>query len=71
MSIEDKAQEHEAMIWEMNNRARNVARFKPGEPGYGPAECEDCGDDMHQVRRSYGFTRCTACQSRLEHPSRR
>lgn len=71
MSIEDKAQEHEAAIWEQNNRAREVTRFLPSERGYGPAECVDCGADMHKVRRSYGFTRCTACASELEPTARR
>lgn len=66
MSIEDKAQQHEVLIWEQNNRAREVTRFQPGEKGYGPAECEDCGADMHPVRRSYGFIRCTRCASALE-----
>jgi formylmethanofuran dehydrogenase subunit E len=70
MSIEDKAQEHEAMIWEQNNRARSVARFNPGEAGYGPAECEDCGEEVHAVRRSYGFTTCTPCASARERLSR-
>lgn len=66
MSLEDKAQEHEAMLWEQNNRAREVTRFQPTDKGYGPAECVDCGDDMHPVRRSYGFTRCTKCASARE-----
>ena len=30
MSLEDKAQEHEAQIWAINNRPREVASYKPG-----------------------------------------
>lgn len=71
MSLEDKAQEHEAAIWAQNNRPREVKAFKPGEPGYGPAECVDCEREMHKVRRGYGFIRCTACASALEPTDRR
>ena len=71
MSIEDKAQEHEAMIWAQNNAGREVQPIiKPGEPGYGPEECIDCDEKMPAVRRAYGFKRCTACASALE-PRRR
>lgn len=66
MSIEDQAQEHEAHIWAINNRPRQVERFQPGDSGYGPEECDDCGAEMHPVRRSHGFNRCTACQSAIE-----
>lgn len=71
MSLEDKAQQHEATIWAQNNRAREVVTYNPGERGYGPVECADCGDDMHQVRRSYGFTRCTSCAAAREPTGRR
>lgn len=65
MSIEDKAQEHEAQIWEINNRAR-VVSYQPGDPGYGPEECERCGAEVHPVRRSYGYKLCTPCASAAE-----
>ena len=66
MNIEDAAQAHEAQEWTIRNLAREVVTYQPGERGYGPAECEECGDDMHPVRRGYGFKVCTKCQSRLE-----
>lgn len=66
MSLEDKAQDHEAMIWAQNNMPRDVVKYQPGEAGYGPSECIDCWDEMHPVRRSYGFTRCVKCASALE-----
>jgi len=68
MSIEDAAQEHEAQMWEIHNihRRRLPDVKKPGEPGYGPEECEECGDDMPAVRRGYGFSLCTACASARE-----
>lgn len=71
MSIEDRAQEHEAQEWAIINRPREAAsRFEPGAKGYGPAECEECEREMHQVRRAYGFRLCTQCQSARE-PARR
>ena len=66
MSLEDKAQEHEAQIWAINNRPREVASYQPGEKGYGPEDCEECGADMHPVRRAHGFKVCTPCASALE-----
>lgn len=71
MSIEDKAQEHEARIWEFNNRPREPRTFAPEDAGYGPAECEECGADMHPIRRSYGFKLCTSCASAREIVTRR
>lgn len=66
MSLEDKAQEHEARIWEFNNRPRDARTLQPADEGYGPEECDECGASMHPVRRGYGFRRCTPCQSALE-----
>lgn len=66
MSIEDRAQEHEAKLWEYHNRPREVSSFKPEDPGYGPEECEECGAEMHAVRRTYGFKMCTPCASARE-----
>lgn len=71
MSIEDRAQEHEAQEWAIINRPREVAKYAPGEPGYGPEECEECGAEMHPVRRAHGFVLCTSCQSAVERRSRR
>ena len=66
MSLEDKAQEHEAAEWAIRNRPRAVRTFNPGEDGYGPEECAECGDAMHPVRRGHGFKLCTSCQSARE-----
>ena len=66
MSLEDKAQEHEAQVWSINNRPREVVTYQPGDPGYGPAECSKCGEDMPLVRRADGRKLCTPCQSALE-----
>lgn len=66
MNLEDRAQEHEAMMWSQINAPREVRQFKPGEAGYGPEECDQCGDDMHPVRRGHGFRLCTSCQSARE-----
>lgn len=68
MNLEDMAQQHEAQLWEERNSHwdRQPAVKNPGDPGYGPAECDDCGEDMHPVRRRYGFKACTKCQSEVE-----
>lgn len=66
MNLEDRAQEHEAKLWAINNRPREVANYAPEDAGYGPADCYNCGADMHPVRRSYGFKLCTPCASATE-----
>lgn len=66
MNIEDAAQAHEAQVWSIHNRAREVVVHQPGDADYGPAECEKCGADMHPVRRGHGFTVCTPCASAAE-----
>jgi len=66
MSLEDNAQEHEAKIWAINNRPREVVSYKPGDAGYGPEECVECGAEMHPVRRAHGFKLCTPCASATE-----
>lgn len=67
MSFEDKAQEHEAMVWSQINAPRQTQpTYRPGEQGYGPELCTDCDEKMPDVRRAYGFMRCTACASALE-----
>ena len=70
MSVEDKAQEQELLVWQRNNVARTVTRYAPGDPGYGPADCNDCQDDMPEVRRIDGRQRCTPCQSIIERKRR-
>lgn len=67
MSLEDKAQEQEIALWEIINKpSPKPAKYEPGDPGYGPPECEDCEAVMHVVRRGYGFKKCVDCQSLLE-----
>lgn len=67
MSAEDKAQEQELMMWELNNRPKpEPARFVPQDPRYGPEYCEHCDAEMPEVRRSYGYTICVDCKSALE-----
>lgn len=71
MSAEDRAQELEVKVWEQNNKASTEPlRYEPTDPGYGPAECEECDGDMHPVRRSYGYKLCVSCQQARE-PRRR
>ena len=71
MSLEDAAQDHEAKIWLLNNRTREVKKFAPGAPGYGPQDCVQCGDDMPEPRRAHGFGRCVPCVQKTEAPRRR
>lgn len=67
MSDEDRAQELELKGWEWNNRSRDeVKKYEPGEAGYGPQECDDCGDDIPEKRRSHGYRLCVACKSDQE-----
>lgn len=66
MSLEDKAQEHEAKLWLLNNRPRDVVSYKAGDKGYGPEECQECGADMRPERRAHGFTVCVPCKSAAE-----
>lgn len=67
MSEEDRAQALELLDWERNNRVRPERhRYQPGEPGYGPAECVECGDDMAPERRAMGSHVCTACKTLQE-----
>lgn len=72
MSIEDRAQEHELLIWERNNRPRAEAlTYAPGEAGYGPPDCSRCEDPMPSLRRQMGKVLCTSCQARNEAGKRR
>lgn len=72
MNLEDRAQEHEAALWEARQTPRPAApQYEPGQAGYGPAECLDCGDDVPEFRRRHGWRRCTCCQTALEGVRRR
>lgn len=71
MSIEDRAQEHEAAEWERLNRARQAApEYKPGDAKYGPEACEDCDEPMPPERRARGRHHCTVCTELLERRAR-
>ena len=68
MSIEDRAQDHEATEWAARNAPRApAAQFTPGQPGYGPQYCDECGSTMPALRRANGWDLCTACQRHVEH----
>lgn len=72
MSDEDRAQALELLDWERNNRSRpQRLRYIPGDPGYGPGECAECGDDMPPERRAMGSHVCTGCKVRQEELQRR
>jgi len=72
MNLEDRAQEHEAQIWAMINRPREVVSYKPDDAGYGPKECVECGAKMPAERRAHGFKKCTPCAAAAERrPGRR
>lgn len=68
MSTEDIAQDVELRQWELINlnRGPGPERYQPADPGYGPAYCEQCEDDMPVERREWGFTLCVACKSATE-----
>jgi RNA polymerase-binding transcription factor DksA len=71
MSIEDIAQEVELLDWERNNRPRTVRRLlEPTEPGYGPAECGECEDQMPDLRRAMGCVLCVDCTELAERRKR-
>ena len=67
MSLEDKAQDHEASEWAMRNTAHpDKPMFGPSDAGYGPKECEECESTMPLLRRANGWVLCTSCQSLVE-----
>jgi hypothetical protein len=67
MSIEDRAQEHEAKMWEMTNAPRpTIPTFAPDHPLYGPEECDGCCAAMPDLRRKHGWRLCTSCQTDAE-----
>lgn len=61
MSVEDKAQELEALEWQRNNRVRTQATYTPDHEKYGPSLCEDCDDEMTPERRALGKKHCVFC----------
>lgn len=65
MSIEDKAQDHEILVWKQINASRGPVTYQIGEPGYGPEFC-GCGEAIPMLRRQYGFRHCIDCASVAE-----
>lgn len=67
MSLEEKAQEHEAKVWLQQQQLRVVPpMYQPQDAGYGPAECVRCDAPMPALRRQNGWRLCTACQTKAE-----
>jgi RNA polymerase-binding transcription factor DksA len=67
MSEADQAQAREIREWEMiNNRSVQQTKYAPGDAGYGPEECDECGAQMIPERRAWGFTICIACKQAEE-----
>lgn len=67
MSMEDRAQEHEAAEWARNNAPRpQKPTYQPGDAGYGPEFCDECESPMPELRRANGWVLCTSCQSAVE-----
>jgi hypothetical protein len=68
MSLEDKAQEHEAAQWaRLNSTGRApTPEFKPGDEKYGPELCEECDEKMPPERRARGRHFCTDCTELLK-----
>lgn len=60
----EKIQEEEYR--RINDRPHSKHKFLPEEPGYGPEECDDCGDVMPTARREYGFKVCVPCKELTE-----
>lgn len=67
MSVEDQAQELELARWEANNTPHNDGRrYKKGDAGYGPKDCDECGSKMPPQRREWGYTICVHCKEAEE-----
>ena len=72
MGLEDKAQEHEAKMWEQANAPRPERPvYESGDAGYGPEFCAVCDDPMPELRRRDGRQLCTSCQSVRERAASR
>ena len=67
MSDEDKAIDKEMLLWEIANKPKQAqVKFEPLHPQYGPEECDECGGEMPEPRRAYGFTECVHCAGARE-----
>jgi RNA polymerase-binding transcription factor DksA len=56
-------QEQEYLI--ANDRKYGQHKYAPEDEGYGPEECE-CGAEMPEPRRAYGFKLCVPCKELTE-----
>lgn len=66
MSEADAAQVVELQEWERNNRQRGPVKYDPSSVNYGPEDCDECGTEMHEIRRGYGFKTCVICAGAKE-----
>lgn len=60
----EKIQEEEYR--RINDRPHTQHKFAADEPGYGPEDCKECGDEMPTARREYGFKLCVPCKALTE-----
>jgi RNA polymerase-binding transcription factor DksA len=61
MDVIDRANDLAAE--DLAHRIAAATRAKPR----GPAECDDCGDTISDLRRDLGARRCITCQEAHEH----
>lgn len=59
----EKVQEQEYL--KVNTRVYGQHKYDPKDEGYGPEECE-CGAEMPEARRAYGFKLCVPCKEFTE-----
>lgn len=45
-------------------------RIEQQPPAYGPEECDQCGDEMPDVRWQHGFRLCIECATLCERQSK-
>lgn len=60
----EKIQEEEYR--KINERQYSQHKFAPEDPGYGPEDCEECGEKMLAIRRGYGFKLCVPCKEPIK-----
>lgn len=60
----EKIQEEE--FRRINDRPHSQHKFAADEPGYGPEDCTECGAEMPDARREYGFKLCVPCKEFTE-----
>lgn len=50
----------------INERPHTQHKFTKDEAGYGPEDCDECGAEMPEARREYGFILCVPCKEFTE-----